>query len=115
MPVEFSGIVVEGNHEGRVFGFPTANLMVVHNLRPGIYAGHVEYLGQVFPSAIIVNPKKKSEIIEAHLLSFNQNLYGQEIKIVVKEFIRDWYIFQTLTEGQARIKKDLELISKKFK
>src|SRR3989344_2370267 len=93
------GIVIRGKSEGRKLGFPTANVLLAHKgeVKSGVYKGiaHLE----VQPPSGLSGPAgeylaalfvdEKEEILEAHILDFEGDLYGKEIEVEIKEKIRD--------------------------
>lgn len=112
MNKEYRGAVVKGNQEGRKFGFPTANIEVDHGLDPGVYSGYVDLENQSYRAAILVNPTKSPNTIEAHLLGFSDDLYGKIIMIRVEKIIRPWMEFRSLEEGKKQIIRDIKFITK---
>ena len=99
------GIVIEGKQIGRTMGFPTANLKFKENLilpRIGIYATKVYIGDKVYIGATNIgfNPTVRVEklSIETHILQFNEDIYGKNIKIEFLERIRDEKKFNSLDE-----------------
>ena len=94
-PYRLAGNVVHGEHRGRTLGFPTANLEDVHTIlpKPGIYACSCKIKGKTYPTAthIGVNPTFGGDRpkIEAYLIGFEGNLYGQMLHVDFHERIRD--------------------------
>ena len=101
-PVEVEGIVVSGDARGGTLGFPTANLRVDRSLlvpRFGIYAG----AARDAPCAAIsigVNPHYggNERRIEAFLLDFEGDLYGQRVVVELWERLRDEAVFESEAE-----------------
>src|SRR3989344_4477263 len=81
------GIVLEGNKKGSELGFPTANIPCDNSIPAGIYAGEVIWKGIAYPAAIYKDEAKN--FVEAHLLDFSGNLYGETITIMAEQKIRD--------------------------
>jgi len=106
------GIVVEGDHRGRELGFPTANLEPADGSgcpAEGVYAGYVIRAdGTKHVAAVSVGRRptyyddQGRLVVEAHLLDFDDDLYGERLIIGVEEFIR----------GQLRFASDEELRQK---
>lgn len=97
-PYPISGKVIRGNQWGRTIGFPTANIELDHpqKLIPkvGIYA--VEVIigsGNPFLGMMYIGYRKgldgTEKRIEVNVFDFDQEIYGQKIRIQVHEFIRE--------------------------
>jgi riboflavin kinase/FMN adenylyltransferase len=91
-PYEVRGVVEAGDRRGReVLGFPTANLRVAEGMAlpaPGIYAGHyVRPDGSALPAAISLGsrptfyPEGGPVVLEAYLLDFEGDLYGERGRV----------------------------------
>lgn len=107
---KLKGIVIEGKKLGRKLGFPTANIKLNHKLESGVYAGLVQLGGKNHNSAIFVWPDKL--LLEAHILDFEGDIYGQEIIVKIDTKIRDVVKFSSQAELIKQIQKDLEVIRK---
>ena len=110
-PFEVTGVVVEGDRRGKLLGFPTANLDVTDDrlLPPrGIYVG--EALGHRAAISIGVNPHYGGTTlhVEAHLLDFDGDLYGQELVVELWERLRDERAFGSEAELVEAIAADVE-------
>jgi len=103
-PYVLSGQVVQGRQIGRSIGFPTANIDVADKYkllpRDGAYAVYAE-VGKIQYKAILnigdrptVDGKKKT--IEAHLIDFDGDVYGEELSISFVEFLREEVRFESL-------------------
>jgi riboflavin kinase/FMN adenylyltransferase len=85
------GIVHHGDARGRELGFPTANIAVPAEIQlpaDGIYAGWYEGAdGQAHSAAISLGRRptfyEESDVslLEAHLLDFDGDLYGQPARV----------------------------------
>src|SRR5208337_2165759 len=88
-PYAISGRVVEGDRLGRQLGFPTANLDVTGLILPpnGVYAGLTKVKKKSHRVALNIGfrPTMASAggqlRVEAHLLDFGGNLYGEELTV----------------------------------
>jgi len=110
-PPEVEGTVVAGDARGGTLGFPTANLSVDPQLLIpdyGIYAGAV---GRT-PAAISIgtNPHYGGDErrIEAFLLDFEGDLYGQRLVVELWKRLRDERAFDSEQELIAQIARDVE-------
>jgi len=97
------GLVQRGDQRGRELGYPTANLVLGDYLRPkyGIYAVRVTLDdGSEIPgvASFGVRPtfEPAVELLEAHLLDFDGDLYGRKIEVALHGFIRDEKKFESL-------------------
>ena len=105
-------IVEEGAKIGRKIGFPTANINYPENiieLPYGVYSiKYNEYSGVLnWGMRPTVNNTIKP-IAEAHILNFNENLYGKKVRLEVIKKIRDEKKFENLDELKAQIDKDIK-------
>jgi riboflavin kinase/FMN adenylyltransferase len=110
-PPEVEGIVVRGDGRGRELGFPTANLDVPEGLLvppDGVYAGWT--LGRRAAVSIGTNPHFDGveRRVEAHLLDFDGDLYGDRLIVELWSPIREQRRFDSLDELIAAIDDDVE-------
>jgi riboflavin kinase/FMN adenylyltransferase len=107
--MRFSGVVEHGDHRGRALGFPTANLYFADEsaLPPdGVYGGFVRRADADRPllgaAAISVgtNPTfgKHRRRLEAHILGFDDDIYGVPIDVEVAFHVRDMITFQSVDD-----------------
>ena len=104
-PVEVEGTVVSGDARGGTLGFPTANLRADRSLlvpRFGIYAGAAR--GHRAAVSIGVNPHYggAERRIEAFLLDYEGDLYGQRVVVELWERLRDEAVFASEAELSPR-------------
>jgi riboflavin kinase / FMN adenylyltransferase len=97
-PAEVEGIVVHGDHRGRLLGFPTANLQTPPDVlvpQLGIYAGAT--LDRRAAVSIGTNPTYggTERRAEAHLLDFDGDLYGRRLVVELWERLRDEARFES--------------------
>jgi len=110
-PVEVEGIVVTGEARGGTLGFPTANLDVRPELAVagnGIYAGASG--GHRAAVSIGTNPHYggRERRVEAFLLDFSGDLYGQRLVVELWRRLRDERAFADEGELIAQIGLDVE-------
>jgi riboflavin kinase / FMN adenylyltransferase len=110
-PAEIEGTVVLGDRRGGTLGYPTANLAVPPGvLVPGygIYAG--EALGHRAAVSIGVNPHYGGDErrVEPHLLDFDGDLYGRNLRVELWERLRDERAFPSEAELVAQIAQDVD-------
>jgi len=109
-PPEVEGTVVTGERRGKALGFPTANLEPPSDLLIpplGIYAGAA--LGHRAAVSIGTNPHfgGSERRIEAFLLDFDGDLYGQRLVVELWQRLRDEAAFGSEEELIAAIDDDV--------
>lgn len=117
-PFSLTGVVVHGDARGRTIGFPTVNLELTNIKfaipKKGVYGGVVWANGKCYKAAINVgiNPTfgKNSLHLEAHLMNFSGDLYGQTIKIELHYFLREEQKFASVDNLRMQIARDEEAV-----
>jgi riboflavin kinase/FMN adenylyltransferase len=119
-PHEVRGPVVHGDGRGGpVLGFPTANIEVAEEIAlpgDGMYAGYVTRAdGTVHPSAVYVGrrptfyaPGTASVLVEAYLLRFDSDLYGEAIRVNFVHRLRGDAQFDSVSDLVAQMHRDVE-------
>jgi riboflavin kinase/FMN adenylyltransferase len=114
-PFSVSGVVVHGDKRGRTIGFPTANIEVPNAMclpADGVYSGTVQRAdGSTHVCAINLGRRPTffehadHSLLEAHLLDFDADLYGERVSVTFEHFLRSERKF----EGLESIKTQLQL------
>lgn len=94
---QISGTVVKGKQLGRALGYPTANLHIAetHKLLPkeGIYAVKVHRAKDIHLGMLYIGYRPtidgKDRSIEVNIFDFDEDIYGERLKIELVEKIRD--------------------------
>ena len=107
---EVEGVVVSGDARGGTLGFPTANLRSAPDAAiplHGIYAGSAR--GTRAAISIGVNPHYggKELRLEAFLLDFEGDLYGQRLVVELWDRLRDEAVFDSEAALIAQIAEDV--------
>ena len=116
------GIVTEGDKRGRILGYPTLNLKLTDLNLPkfGVYSAIVKiltgnYRGTYF-SAVSIGERptygKQIPNLEAHLLNFSENIYGEQVAVYLIAFQRPEITFSSSEELIEQMNADC-LIAKK--
>ena len=115
---EVRGTVVEGDRRGRELGFPTANVAVPGEIclpAAGIYAGTFRGTdGVERPAAISLGHRptfytdQAYLLLEAYLLDFSGDLYGQAASVGFVERIRAEQRFDSVEALVAAMQRDVE-------
>jgi riboflavin kinase/FMN adenylyltransferase len=111
-PFQVRGEVVHGDGRGAELGFPTANLVPDDRLvRPdqGVYAA----LADGRPAAVNIGVRPQFEtgrgvLIEAYLIDFEGDLYGQELRIDFLQRLRGEKLFPSVEALTEQIAQDVE-------
>ncbi|MBV8297049.1 MAG: bifunctional riboflavin kinase/FAD synthetase [Acidimicrobiia bacterium] len=118
-PHEVRGIVERGDGRGgRVLGFPTANVAVPNEIQlpaDGIYAGWYERPGGSSHAAAIsigrrptFYPEGGPLMVEAYLLDFDGDLYGEQARVRFVSRLRGEERFESTDALVAQMGKDVE-------
>ncbi len=117
-PFEARGIVVRGDQRGRLLGFPTANVEVPNQIclpADGVYAGwYVRPTGERHQCAINLGRRPTfyehadHSLLEAHLLDFDGDLYGERAHVQFVQFLRSERKFDGIDALIAQLKTDVD-------
>ena len=115
---EVRGVVVNGDKRGRTIGFPTANVEVPNTMclpADGVYAGKFRCDdGSVHACAINLGRRPTffehadHSLLEAHLLDFAGDLYGQKVSVTFEHFLRSERKFDGLEAIKSQLQLDVE-------
>ena len=110
-----AGIVAPGDRLGHTLGFPTANIDAAGLALPpnGVYAVHATLAGNLHRAVLNIgyrptlqNPHPSLRV-EAHLLDFSGEFYGQELEVIFLEKLRDEIKFPSLDDLRSQITRDI--------
>ena len=111
-----TGNVVEGFHEGRRLGFPTANLALADSQRlvpgRGVYAVWAELTGYSEPMPAMMNIGTRptyngsSQTLEVHIIGYEGDLYGQDVTVTFAERIRSEQPFDSPSALASQLQLD---------
>ncbi len=105
--------VIVGQKLGRQIGFPTANLLVEDQMLPsrGVYAVYTRLDGSIHKAVLNIGTRPTFHgtcvQIEAHLLDFDRDIYGEVVEIEFVERIRDERQFETVELLVTQIRQDI--------
>ncbi len=111
-PFYLDGVVVEGRHKGRELGFPTANLQTENELVPpdGVYATTLTIDGIVHAAVTNIGLRptfgESARTIETHVLKFDGDLYGKQVRLSFVQRLRDERRFEDVDALRAQIDAD---------
>jgi riboflavin kinase / FMN adenylyltransferase len=111
-PFLFEGEVVPGDRRGRELGMPTANLVPDERY---IVPGHGVYAAWAhgYPAAVNVGVRPTFEtgrglLVEAHLIGFEGDLYGETLRIAFIERLRGEKRFESVDDLVAQMNRDVD-------
>ena len=113
-PWAIRGPVTHGDKRGRTIGFPTANVPLGRHLEParGVYAVTIRLESGTVHRGVAnigrrptVNAGPESRL-EVNLFDFDGDLYGQEIAVALRFFLRGEQKFAGLAALTAQIAAD---------
>ena len=117
-PHEIRGTVIDGDKRGRTIGFPTANVAVPEGMcipADGVYAAvYRRPDGREHPCAVNIGRRPtfyndaQHSLIEAHLLDFAGDIYGEAAAVQFLAFLRSEKRFAGLDELKAQLVLDVE-------
>jgi riboflavin kinase / FMN adenylyltransferase len=115
-PYSLRGPVIRGDGRGRKIGVPTANIDYSYEkIIPamGIYAGWASVDGKRHQAAISIGinptftPDKQVPSVEAHILDFDEDIYGEQLKIEFIARLRAELKFDSVNALVEQIWKDV--------
>jgi riboflavin kinase / FMN adenylyltransferase len=116
-PYSLQGPVIHGDGRGKKINVPTANIGYSHEkIMPanGIYACWAYVQGERYRAAINIGinptftPYKQVSNVEAHLLDFEREIYGQDIRLEFVARLRDESKFDSIDMLVEQIWRDVE-------
>lgn len=121
-PYIISGTVVHGRGQGSVFGVSTADLRIAEECMAaadGVYAAYATIEGEAglsrYLAAVSVGIPPTFEDtakanVEAHLLDFSGDIYGKEIRLDMRSYLRKMRKFDSTEELVSAINSDIEAV-----
>lgn len=114
-PFSLSGPVVHGAMRGRTIGFPTANIAIgADRVLPnyGVYATRAHLRGDGYDSVTNIGRRPTFDAgapsIETHILDFDEDIYGQELRIDLIARLRGEQKFAGVDELRDQIERDVQ-------
>lgn len=109
------GTVIEGDRIGRTLGFPTANLSTHNEQFPpnGVYAAEARRGSRSLPAAVNIGVRPTLQnasgerLLEVHVLDFDESIYGEDLEITFRQFLRPEQKFPSREALRAQIARDI--------
>lgn len=114
----FSAVVERGSGRGRRLGFPTANLGVAPEqaaaLPRGVYVARVQWArgreyGAVLNIGVRPTFSERQLVVEAHVLDFSGDLYGEILEVSVLQRLREERRFADVESLICQVEQDIEM------
>ncbi|MDU7150977.1 MAG: bifunctional riboflavin kinase/FAD synthetase [Peptoniphilus grossensis] len=113
-PYKLIGKIIHAKGLGKKMGYPTANLELIDNFvipKFGVYDTDIIIKGKKYRAStnIGTNPTVEHDgiKIEAHILDFNEDIYGEIVELELLDFVRPELKFNSLEELFDQIAKDV--------
>jgi len=114
-PFYLEGVVEKGAGRGRTIGIPTINIQPREFVQPrvGVYVSETEIGGLKFRSVsnLGVSPTFGPDLeikLETHIFDFDENVYGQSVRVELLQYLRDEKKFASVDELKAQIAIDMQ-------
>ena len=107
------GEVVKGNQIGRTIGFRTANLIYppeLIELPYGVYSVDTTYGKGIANFGMRPTINGSNAVLEVHILDFDKDIYGEDIRVEFNKMIRHERKFPSLEELKNQINEDIKQI-----
>lgn len=113
-PFSLRGFVTKGKQLGQKMGFPTANIEIPISYKivpaTGVYAAWAIHEGKRFRAMMNIGYRPTFEgtgkTIEVHLMDFDKDIYGEELRVDFVQMIREEQKFEGVDELIAQLKRD---------
>ena len=113
-PFTILGTVIPGQQLARQLGYPTANLAAHNEQFPpnGVYAVTARWQGATFPGVVnlgfrpTVAEPGGERLLELHLFDFDRQIYGDEVEVEFRVFLRPEQKFAGLDALRDQIARD---------
>lgn len=116
-PYSMKGEVVRGKQLGSDLGFPTCNINPHRRRIPlhGVYACEVRLVDRYRPAAVNIGYRPTvsddgNALLEAHILDFEDDLYGKTIEVIFRHKIREEIKFDGLDALKQQISADVRQV-----
>ena len=118
-PYYIKGRVLHGRRIGRDIGFPTVNIHIDEGRiipRLGVYRSAIPIDGRIFPGVTNIGScptfEERTVHLETHIIGYDGDLYGRELKIFLLDFLREEMVFSSVEELKMQINIDKNAVIK---
>ena len=114
-PFSIKGKVIKGDNRGKLLGYPTVNLDVSDDFalpKQGVYAAFIYFNDRLFKAVTNIGMRPtfygKNVTVETHILGFDGDLYGANLRVLFCKRLRDEKKFGSSDELIYQISKDIK-------
>lgn len=112
------GCVTKGFMQGRVLGYPTANIKLdscLAEIKNGVYSTVVVIDGEVYKGLTNIGTaptlgNNNHALSETYIVDFRKDIYNKYIKIIFKEFLREEKKFESIDELKNAIAENVRML-----
>lgn len=109
------GIVEHGDERGRTLGFPTANIQLFDDrIEAGVWAAVIQNdSAESWLAAVSIGRRQTfyaqagNKLLEAHLLDFNEDLYGRKLTVTLTAKLREQQSFSSINALTEQLGHDV--------
>ena len=119
-PYFLTGVVSHGDGRGRELGLPTVNTDIPKEKlipKKGVYRSAVKIGKRLFSGVTNIGTcptfEERPTHVETYILDFSGELYGEEIRVYLLEFLREEKHFESAEELILQIKLDINYTIKR--
>lgn len=122
-PFQLDGFIAKGDRMGRKLGYPTINLRPDNELHPadGVYFSRVYFKSFDREFVCVTNIGRRPTVyedyettIESYILDFSSDVYGEKIRLLFYDRVREERTFPSMMELTAQIARDIEATRRYF-
>ncbi|WP_395399378.1 riboflavin kinase [Arthrobacter sp. UC242_113] len=114
--IVIEGIVEHGDQRGRLLGFPTANIPLTdEGIEDGVWGALVKVEPQRWAVAAVSVGRRRTfyaakgqRLLEAHLLDFDEDLYGRTVSVELDVKLRPQRAFPDIQSMSEQLHRDVE-------
>lgn len=119
---ETKGTVIHGDARGRTLGYPTANILIDHDIllpKEGVYANEIFVGNKWYQAMGSIGHNDTFEAnrpltVELNILDFDQDIYGEKVKVRWYHLLRGQVAFSSAEELIQQLEQDKENTRKYF-
>lgn len=108
--ITIRGVVDKGHGRGKDLGFPTINFKLLEIIPDGIYLSQIVIQNKTYNALTFIGAAKTfgeiEQNVETYVLNFDNDVYGENVSVMLLEKIRDNQRFNSEEELIQQMEKD---------